>query len=161
MKVRAVLAIVLIAAACPALASPRLTFSIAQLKEVVEARNGSRTTRMVPALSASPGDVVEYVLSYENRGDEVATDAVIEDPIPKGTTYLANSAVGDGAQVTFSNDGGKTFAHPVKLTYEMRLPSGAVERRVATPAEYTHIRWTLARVPPGGTGTVAFRVKVN
>ena len=144
-----------------ALAAPRIVFSIAQFREVAEQKGGARTTRMVPAQSVSPGDVVEYVLTYANQGDAPATDANIDDAIPKGTTYLANTASGEGAEITFSSDGGKTFAPAVKLTYEFRLPSGAVEKRVATPAEYTHVRWTLKSVPPGATGKVAFRVKVK
>jgi uncharacterized repeat protein (TIGR01451 family) len=147
--------------ASPAWAKPRIVISIAQSKEVVETKSGARTTRMTPTDTASPGDVVEYVLSYANQGDELAKDAVVDDQIPKGTTYIANSASAEGAELTFSSDGGKTFAKPVKLTYEFRSPSGAVEKRVATPAEYTHIRWTIKQVPPGGTGKVAFRVKVN
>ncbi len=150
-----------LALATPALAAPRITFSIAQLKEVVEQKGGARATKMVPADSVSPGDVVEYVLTYTNQGDALATDANIDDAIPKGTTYVANSAAGEGAEIAFSADGGKTFAPPVKVAYEYRLPSGAVEKRVATPAEYTHVRWTLKRVAPGATGKVSFRVKVN
>lgn len=151
----------LAALAAPALAAPRIAISIAQFREVVETRDGVRTTRMVPATSVSPGDVVEYVLTYENRGDAAARDANVDDAIPKGTTYVAGSASGEGAEITFSADGGRTFAPAVRLTYELRLPSGAVERRVATPAEYTHVRWTLKSVPPGASGKVAFRVKVN
>jgi uncharacterized repeat protein (TIGR01451 family) len=147
--------------AAPALAAPKITFSIAQFRETVEQKGGARTTKMVPAQSVSPGDVVEYVLTYTNQGDAPATDASIDDAIPKGTTYLADTASGEGAEITFSSDGGKTFAPAVKLTYEFRLPSGAVEKRVATPAEYTHVRWTLKKVPPGATGKVAFRVKVK
>jgi len=150
-----------LALAAPALAAPKIVFSIAQFREVAEQKGGARTTRMVPAQSVSPGDVVEYVLTYANQGDASATDANIDDAIPKGTTYLANTASGEGAEITFSSDGGKTFAPAVKLTYEFRLPSGAVEKRVATPAEYTHVRWTLKSVPPGATGKVAFRVKVK
>lgn len=150
-----------LALAAPALAAPRITFSIAQFREVVEQKGGARTTKMVPAQSVSPGDVVEYVLTYTNQGDAPATDANIDDAIPKGTTYLADTASGEGAEITFSSDGGKTFAPAVKLTYEFRLPSGAVEKRVATPAEYTHVRWTLKKVVPGATGKVAFRVKVK
>jgi uncharacterized repeat protein (TIGR01451 family) len=116
---------------------------------------------MVPAQTVAPGDVVEYVLTYANQGTETATDVHVDDAIPKGTVYLANTATGEGAEVTFSSDGGKTFAPAVRLTYELRLPSGAVEKRVATPAEYTHVRWTLRSVPPGATGKVAFRVKVK
>jgi len=150
-----------LALAAPALAAPRIVFSIAQFREVTEQKGGARASRMVPAQSVSPGDVVEYVLTYANQGDAPATDANIDDAIPKGTTYLANTASGEGAEITFSSDGGKTFAPAVKLTYEFRLPSGAVEKRVATPAEYTHVRWTLKSVPPGATGKVAFRVKVK
>jgi uncharacterized repeat protein (TIGR01451 family) len=150
-----------IALAGPALAAPRMEISIAQFREVVEKKGGATTTRMVPARSVVPNDVVEYVLTYANRGDADAVDANIDDAIPKGTVYLANTATGEGAEITFSSDGGKTFAPAVKLTYEFRLPSGAVEKRVATPAEYTHVRWTLKRVPPGATGKVAFRVKVK
>lgn len=150
-----------LALAAPALAAPKITFSIAQLKEVAEQKGGARTTKLVPAQTVSPGDVVEYVLTYRNEGDAPAADAAIEDPIPKGTVYLANSAAGEGAEVTFSSDGGRTFAPAVKLTYEFRLPSGAVEKRVATPAEYTHVRWTLKQVPPGAAGKVSFRVRVK
>ena len=147
--------------AAPAFAAPRLAVSITQLREVVETKDGARTARMVPATSVTPGDVVEYVLAYENRGDAAAKDANIDDPIPKGTTYLAGSATGEGAEITFSADGGRTFAPAVRLTYEVRLPSGAVEKRVATPAEYTHVRWTLKQVPPGAAGKVSFRVRVK
>lgn len=147
--------------AAPALAAPKITFSIAQLKEVAEQKGGARTTKLVPADAVSPGDVIEYVLTYANQGDAPAVDANIDDAIPKGTTYVANSAAGEGAEVSFSADGGKTYAPPVKLTYEYRLPSGAVERRVATPAEYTHVRFTLKQVPAGATGKVSFRVKVS
>ena len=152
-----------LAVLAPALASagPRMTVSITQLREVAEQKGGVRTTRMVPAASVSPGDVVEYVLTYANEGDAPALGAKVDDAIPKGTTYLAGTASGDGAEITFSSDGGKTFAPPVKLTYEIRLPSGAVEKRIATPDQYTHVRWTLKSVPPGATGKVAFRVKVQ
>jgi uncharacterized repeat protein (TIGR01451 family) len=159
--VSAALLVAQLAAAAPGASKPQLVFSIAQSKEVVETKGGVTTRRMVPTQSAVPGDVVEYVLTYTNKGDEAATNAVVDDPIPHGTIYVASSATGDGALITFSADGGKTFAEPVKLSYEVRLPSGAVEKRVATPAEYTHIRWTIPKVAPGATGTVAFRVQVR
>ena len=148
-------------AATAAVAKPRIVVSIQQSKEVVETAGGAKTTRLVPVKAAAPGEILEYVLSYSNEGDEPATNAVIEDPIPKGTTFLANTATGENAEITFSSDGGKTFAQAVKLTYELRLAGGGVERRVITPAEYTNIRWTVARVEPGGRGKVSFRVRVN
>ena len=153
--------IAMLALAGPVQAKARVVVSIQQLKEVAGPPPTGKPTRFVPVGNASPGDVLQYVLLYANQGDETATNAVIEDPVPKGTTFVANSAEGDGAAITFSNDGGKTWAPAVKLTYEVKLPSGAVERRVATPSEYTNIRWTISRVPAGASGKVSFRVRVN
>jgi uncharacterized repeat protein (TIGR01451 family) len=138
-------------------AAPRLELTLEQLREVPD----GAAIKRVPAKDVHPGDVVQYVLRYVNRGDEVARDAVIGDPIPPGTTYLAGTASGEGAEITFSSDGGKTFASAVRLTYEIKTPGGAVEKRVATPGDYTHIRWTLKRVEPGGGGAVSFKVRVN
>jgi uncharacterized repeat protein (TIGR01451 family) len=143
--------------ALPAAAKPKIVIAIQQFKEVPD----GKATKLVPAQSASPGDVLEYQVAYKNEGDEPATNAVIEDPIPKGTTYLANSAQGEGSEITFSNDKGQTFAPAVKLTYEVKLPNGSVEKRTATPAEYTHVRWTVKQVPAGASGKVSFRVRVN
>jgi uncharacterized repeat protein (TIGR01451 family) len=160
-SLRLAIAAAALAFAAPAFAGPRITASIAQLREVVEQKDGARATRLVPARSVAPGDVVEYVITYRNEGDAPATDAVVEDPIPSGTVYLAGSARGEGAEIAFSSDGGKTFAPAAKLTREVRLPSGAVETRVVTPDRYTHVRFTVKQVAPGAAGTVAFRVRVK
>lgn len=151
----------ILALAGAAQAKARVVVAIEQRKEVPGPAPTGKPTRFVPVTSASPGDVLEYVLAYKNEGDEAATNAVIEDPLPKGTTFVADSAQGADAEITFSNDHGKTWAPAVKLTYEVKLPSGAVERRVATPSEYTDIRWTVSKVPAGASGKVSFRVRVN
>ena len=150
-----------LAASAAALAAPRVEIAITQAKEVADTKNGARETRLVPTTEAATGDVLQYTLAYKNSGDEAARDAVIDDPIPKGTSYVASSAAGEGAEISFSVDGGKTFAPPVKLTYEFRLPSGQVEKRSATPSDYTHVRWTVRSIAPGATGKVTFRVRVN
>lgn len=153
--------IALLAVAAPAWAKPRVEIAISQAKEVFESKAGVRTAKFVEVQSATPGDVVQYTLAYTNKGDEEATNAVIDDPIPKGTVFLSGSATGEGAEITFSSDGGKTFAQPVKLTYQIRTASGEVEKRTATPNEYTHVRWTIKKVPPGASGKVSFRVRVS
>ena len=157
-KVFASLALLIAAAA---LAAARVEIAITQAKEVVETKAGQRESRFVATKEVSSGDVVEYTLAYRNAGDQPARDALIDDPIPKGTSYLAASAAGDNAEVTFSTDGGKTFAPAVKLSYEIRLPSGQTEMRIATPSDYTHIRWTVRSIAPGTSGKVSFRVRVN
>lgn len=155
------LAVALLPLASPAWAGPRIEIAISQAREVVEVKGGATTVRLVPTQTASPGDVVQYTLTYANKGDEVARDAAIDDPIPRGTTFLAGSATGEGAQILYSIDGGKSFAPPERLTREVRLPSGDLERRPAAPSEYTHVRWIIPKVPPGATGSVGFRVRVS
>jgi uncharacterized repeat protein (TIGR01451 family) len=117
--------------------------------------------KMVAAKAIDPGDVIFYTLSYVNSGDDVATNAVMDDPIPKGTVYLAGSAFGNDAEVTFSIDSGKTFKKPSLLTYEVKLPSGKIEKRTASPEQYTHIRWTVSVIPAHGSGQVGFQVRMK
>ena len=117
--------------------------------------------KMVAAKAIDPGDVIFYTLSYVNSGDDVATNAVMDDPIPKGTVYLAGSAFGNDAEITFSIDSGKTFKKPSLLTYEVKLPSGKIEKRTASPEQYTHIRWTVSVIPAHGSGQVGFQVRMK
>jgi len=75
----------------------------------------------------------------------------------KGQSILAGSAFGNDAEITFSIDNGKTFKKPSLLTYEVKLPSGKIEKRTASPEQYTHIRWTVSVIPAHGSGQVVFR----
>lgn len=142
-----------------AAATPKIEISLTLAKEV-PTKPGAKTTKLIPTTSATPGDIVHYTVSYVNKGDEKATNAKIEEPIPPGMTYLEGTAAGAGAEITFSSDG-KTFAPPTQLTFEVTSASGKTEKKVVTPNEYTHIRWTLKEVPPGASGKVTFQVKVN
>jgi uncharacterized repeat protein (TIGR01451 family) len=117
--------------------------------------------KMVAAKAIDPGDVIFYTLSYVNSGDDVATNAVMDDPIPKGTVYLAGSAFGNDAEITFSIDNGKTFKKPSLLTYEVKLPNGKIEKRTASPEQYTHIRWIVSVIPAHGSGQVGFQVRMK
>jgi len=46
---------------------------------------------MVAAKAVDPGDEIFYTLDYINSGDDVATNAVMNDPIIKGTIYDKNA----------------------------------------------------------------------
>ncbi len=107
-----------------------------------------------------PGEIIHYTILYRNTGNENATNAVVSDPIPKGTVYIPGSATETG-ELSFSIDGGKTFKKPALLTYETKAANGAVEKRVASPEEYTHIRWVIDKIPAGANGKVSFQVKVK
>ncbi len=156
----AVLAATLLLSAT-AFAKPLISVSITAEKEVTVKKDGEKVTKKVTATKIEPGDVIFYTLNYINSGDEAATSAVMDDPIPLGTTYLPGSAFGAGAEIVFSIDGGKTFKKPSLLTYEITLPNGKTEKRIASPEEYTHIRWIINRIDAGAKGRVGFQVRIK
>ncbi len=139
------------------LAKPLISVSVKAEKEVIV----NKEKKMVEAKEINSGDVIFYTMNYVNSGDTAATNAVLDDPIPKGTVYLDGTALGKDAEITFSNDGGKTFKKPSLLTYEIKLPSGKIKKRTASPEQYTHIRWTIGMVPAHGSGHVVFQVRVK
>jgi uncharacterized repeat protein (TIGR01451 family) len=157
------LTIVLAALLLPLTASakPLVSVSMKAEKDVVVVTKGEKTTKRVAAANINPGDVIFYTLNFVNSGDEAATNAVLDDPIPKGTVYLPGSAFGKDAEITFSIDGGNTFKKPSLLTYEVKLANGKTEKRSASPEEYTHIRWTVSTIPAGGSGQVGFQVRMK
>ncbi len=92
--------------------------------------------------SATPGATLTYTLYYENIGSGTATNIVLTDAIPDGTTYITDSASAVGT-ISYSHDGG--------VSYDT-LQSEPV----------THIRWELSNpLPPGGYGSVNFEVRVK
>jgi uncharacterized repeat protein (TIGR01451 family) len=133
-----------------------ITVNIKAEKEVTV----NKEKKMVAAKAIDPGDVVLYTISYVNSGDEAATNAFLDDQVPKGTIYLDGSAFGKDADVTFSIDGGKTFKKPSLLTYEVKI-NGKMEKRIASPEQYTNIRWTVSVIPARGSGQVGFKVRVK
>jgi len=144
-----------------AIAKPLVSVSITAEKEITVTEKGKTVKKMIPADKIEAGDIIFYKINYVNSGDEPATDAVLNDPIPQGTSYLPGTAYGEAADVTFSIDGGKSFKKPSLLTYEIKHKDGTVEKKAASSEEYTNIRWLISRVPAGSRGTVGFQVRVK
>jgi uncharacterized repeat protein (TIGR01451 family) len=155
-----VAAVMLVAMPLAAWAQPKVEISIKAEKEVTVTAKGKQVKRKIAAKGVQPGEEIIYTLNYSNSGTEGAKDVVISDPIPAGTAYLPGSA-SEAGEVTFSIDKGKTYKKPTLLTYELKGSDGKVLKKVATPDDYTDIRWTIPSIPAGGKGSVSFRVKVK
>lgn len=144
-----------------AFAKPLISVSITAEKEVTVVKGGLKSTKKVAATTINPGDVIFYTLNYINSGNEAATSVVLDDPVPMGTVYIPGSAFGEGAEITFSIDGGKNFKKPSLLVYEVKGTNGRVEKRTASPEEYTNIRWVMNRIEAGAKGKVGFQVRIK
>lgn len=130
----------------------------AEVEVKVKAANGREETRRVPAAKVTPGTTVIYTLHAKNTSGKPASDVVVTDPIPEHVEYVDGSTTGEGARVTFSVDGGKTWGSKEQL--KVKGADGAM--RAALPADFTHIRWTFEKpLAPGESRAVSFRAKVE
>ena len=71
---------------------------------------------LVPADRVVPGDEVFYTLEIRNTGARPLPPPTVDFAIPEHMRYIANSAVGAGAEVSYSVDGGHTFDRPENLS---------------------------------------------
>ncbi len=56
------------------------------------------------------GDVLDWTITAENDGNGAAVEYKAVAHIPRGTTFVADSAKADGAKAFYSNDGGKSYS---------------------------------------------------
>ncbi len=77
-----------------------------------------------------PGDVLRYSVSGANNGTKAVKNLAINQPIPRGMSFLLNSATvnaNSGAQITYSINDGKTFVK--NPTVQVKLADGTVVTR--------------------------------
>lgn len=148
--------------AAPAFAAPQMLIETRIEQRQVIKVDGKEQVQFVSTETTAPGNILKITVAYQNSGDEAAKDVVLNNPIPEGTAYLNGSATNrEDVQTEFSIDGGKSYKKPAMLTYEIVLPGGKSEIRVASPEQYTHIRWRLASVPARTGGEFSFEVLVK
>jgi hypothetical protein len=102
-----------------------------------------------PRLAAGPGPAGAlerlYTARFRHPGVVKARGLQVTVEIPAGMLYVAGSAIGPGAEISYSVDDGESFVPRAEL-------------RDATDA--THIRWRLeGEFLPGTAGLVSFRAR--
>lgn len=151
------LAALALLAALPALAlKGTIEVKSEVMKEtVVTAADGSKSTRLVPAPHAAPGQEVVFVTTVRNVGTQPAEHLVIDNPVPAELIY--KSSGGDTADTLVSADG-KTFEHLERL--QLKGADGA--SRSADAGDVRFLRWTLNQpIKPGESTRVTFRAAVK
>lgn len=137
--------------------SKGLSIKLVAEVEVRSTHEGQDTVRLVPADRLVPGDEVIYTLQIRNTSPHAIPAPTVTNPIPAHTVYVADSAVGPGAEVSYSADGGHSFDRPENLQV---VEAGRL--RSASPEDYTHIRWKLKNtLQPKSTAFARFRATVK
>jgi uncharacterized repeat protein (TIGR01451 family) len=138
-------------------ASPLAIRSIAE----VESRShtaGRESVKLIPADRVVPGDRVIYTLEVRNTGPTALDTPVVTHPVPEHMRYVADSAVGPGAEVTYSVDGGRSFERAENL----KVPGADGRLRRAVAADYTDIRWQFKNtLKANSVAFVRFRALVK
>jgi uncharacterized repeat protein (TIGR01451 family) len=129
--------------------------TVAEVEQEATDANGQKTKKLVPVATGVPGTEVIYTLTANNNCKQAAENIAINDPLPAEMSYVANSAVGPGSDISFSIDG-KTFAKVGDLKVS---ENGAA--RAARPDEVRFIRWTFASLAPGAQALARFRAVVK
>jgi uncharacterized repeat protein (TIGR01451 family) len=138
-------------------ASPLEIKSIAEV-ESRSVRAGREVPKLIPADKVVPGDHVIYTLEVRNAGATAIEAPTVTYAIPEHMRYVADSAVGPGAEVSFSVDAGHNFEAADNL--KVRAPDGRL--RPAVAADYTDIRWQLKNsLKPNSVAFVRFRALVK
>ncbi len=86
-----------------------------------------------------PGEIINWTIDSTNEGSGAARDYKAVGRIPVGTSFVAGSAASQGASVTYSIDGGKTFS--AQPTIEEKQIDGSTKRVPAPVSSYTQLRY--------------------
>jgi uncharacterized repeat protein (TIGR01451 family) len=131
--------------------------TLAQMEEVSVGDDGQQQTRLVPAETVVPGDVVIYTTTIENISDEGAENVVVVNPVPEHLSYVAGSAFGPGMVIEFSVDGGISYARAEELTVD-----DEGQTRAARAEDFTHIRFVMqGDLAAGAQGIARFKARLN
>ena len=114
------------------------------LKAEKQVKTGNKVAyESIAGKSVKPGDILRYTVNAKN-GDKAVKNLMLTQPIPRGTSYLKNSATAlNGAELLFSLDGGKTY-----------IAKPMMGKKEAPTTAYTNLRWKF-------TGTIAAKAQVN
>lgn len=119
--------------------------------------DAEKKEKLIEASTARPGELIEYRVTYTNKGQGVVRDVLATLPIPADTVFQRAGVVPAGAKASLGD--GK-FA-PIPLKRKVKLPSGKEEEIDIPLSEYRAIQWSLGELAAGKSVVVAARVRVS
>ena len=130
-------------------AGPDIKIRSTVAKEITVTENGQKVTKLAPVSlgAVASSSRLYFTLTITNEGDEVATNVVVDNPIPPGTVYAIGSITGEQSVVTCSIDNGVSFH--------------AENEQLAKPGRCTDIRWVVGDILPASSCKLGFQIFVG
>lgn len=124
-------------------------------------KRADQTVSVEAVEAVNSGEILDWTIDSINAGTADAKNYSVVGQIPVGTAFVANSAKGDDApQITYSIDGGKTFA--AEPLIDEKQPDGSTKLVAAPVSIYTQLRFEWAKsLPANAKLTTAYRVRVK
>jgi uncharacterized repeat protein (TIGR01451 family) len=136
--------------------SPVSLKSTVETERMVKQADGQMLPKRSPVKSAVPGEEVIFTNTFSNVSTQPAADLVLTNPI--ATDLRLKKAWGEGASITYSVDGGKTYAAPEQL----KVSGKDGQHRAAKVDDYTHVRWMMqGSLAAGASTAVGFNAVVR
>jgi uncharacterized repeat protein (TIGR01451 family) len=142
---------------------PQLELRLDAKKQVIaKDQQGKEVKKWEPLQGQSavkPGDVLQYTLKGNNKGDKPIKNLILNQPIPKQMVYVLKSTkASNDAKITYSIDNGRKFVE--KPTIEVTR-KGKVEIEPAPATAYTHIRIEVPSVAGKATVSATYETQVR
>ena len=112
---------------------------------------------LTDAKTAKPGEVIEYQVTYTNKGKAAVRDVLATLPIPEGTDFQRGTTKPGTAKASLGS--GRFDAIPLKR--KVKLPSGKEEEIEVPFSEYRALQWSLGELAAGKSVVVVARVRVS
>ena len=141
------LAVIALGLSAPAQAQNDVALSSDVKVERTTVENGQSRTTLAAPEGVVPGDRLLFTTSYANGGSAPAENFVVTNPLPSAVRLAETDE-----SFEVSVDGGETFA----ALDTLRVADPEVGNRPAELGDVTHIRWVLARVAQGESGTLSY-----
>ena len=120
----------------------------------------SKVMTLDKATAVGPGEVLTWTVDAENVGNAPALEYRAITHIPRGTEYVKDSAVAEGANALYSIDGGKSYSPQPMI--EQKQADGSVKPTPAPLSMYTSIRYDWASpLAQGAEVTASYKVRVK
>lgn len=133
-----------------------LTTKAEAVEEYVN-EQGQKSTRLSEVSRVVPGAEIVWTITAKNVCTTPAEDVVVANPVPAEMTYVADSAMGVGTEITYSLDS-KEF----KPAHALIVRESDGSSRAARAEDIRAIRWTYAApFAPGATAFVRYRAIVK
>lgn len=112
--------------------------------------------QLEPAATAKPGDIIEYVATYTNKGRGGVSNLEATLPVPANTELIIASLAPKGPK---ASTGGSAYGD-IPLKRKVRQPNGTEVEQEIPAREYRSLRWYPGSLAAGASVAFTARVKV-